>query len=92
MRIVGMREAGGKTILGSARPVEVTRVPSAEARVDEEAAPAARDERDVRRRRAGKEDRRAQKPKYLSHICLSPSPNFRRSSHYRALCTSSVLF
>ena len=59
MRIVGMREAGGKTILESARPVEITRVPSAEARADEEAAPAARDERDVRRRRAGEKNRRA---------------------------------
>ena len=59
MRIVGTREAGGTTILGSARPVEVTRVPSAEARADEEAAPAARDERDVRRRRAGEKNRRA---------------------------------
>ena len=59
MRIVGKREAGGKTILGSARPVEVTRVPSAEPRADEEAAPAARDERDVRRRRAGEKNRRA---------------------------------
>ena len=57
MRIVGMREAGGKTILESARPVEITRVPSAEARADDEAAPAARDERDVRRRRAEEKNR-----------------------------------
>ena len=58
MRIVGMIEAGGKTILGSARPVEVTCVPSAEARADEEAAPAAQDERDVRRRRAREKNKR----------------------------------